>query len=139
MRISDWSSDVCSSDLVKIWKSENTDIEAALGEVGEIGGRGACLMLGYFGNQNATENSFNSQGWFLSGDLGRFDGKGNLEIIGRSKDLIIRGGHNIYPSQIEELALRHKSVFKVAAIPVQDDRLGERVCIAIIPEIGRAH
>lgn len=126
----------CSAYEVRIWKSENTDVEAAPGEVGEIGGRGACLMLGYFGNQSATENSFNAQGWFLSGDLGRFDDKGNLEIIGRSKDLIIRGGHNIYPSQIEELVLRHKAVFKVAAIPVRDDRLGERVCIAVIATPG---
>lgn len=126
----------CSAYEVKIWKSENTDIEAELGEVGEIGGRGACLMLGYFGNQSATENSFNAHGWFLSGDLGRFDAKGNLEIIGRSKDLIIRGGHNIYPSQIEELVLRHRSVFKVAAVPVRDERLGERVCIAVIAMPG---
>lgn len=126
----------CSAYEVKIWNSENTDVEAPKGEIGEIGGRGACLMLGYFGNQTETENSFNKAGWFLSGDLGRFDENGNLEIVGRSKDLIIRGGHNIYPSQIEELALRHPAVFKVAAIPVKDDRLGERVCIAVIATPG---
>lgn len=126
----------CSAYEVKIWTAENIDVEAPQGEIGEIGGRGACLMLGYFGNQTATENSFNKDGWFMSGDLGRFDENGNLEIVGRSKDLIIRGGHNIYPSQIEELALRHPSVFKVAAVPVRDDRLGERVCIAVIATPG---
>jgi acyl-CoA synthetase len=74
------------------------DKEVASGEVGHIGGRGAALMLGYLANQTATEGSFNSDGWFLSGDLGVMDAKGNLRIEGRLKDLIIRGGHNIYPS-----------------------------------------
>ena len=77
------------------------------GEVGEIGGRGAALMLGYFDNQAATEASFNRDGWFMSGDLGVLDERGNLKVVGRSKDLIIRGGHNIYPAHIEALALRH--------------------------------
>lgn len=127
----------CAAYEVKIWSSDNIDIEAAPGAVGEIGGRGACLMLGYFGNQATTESSFNAAGWFMSGDLGSMDAQGNLAIIGRSKDLIIRGGHNIYPSQIEDLALRHPALFKVAAYPVKDDRLGERVCLAVILREGR--
>ena len=89
-------------------------------------------MLGYFDNQTATESSFNRDGWFMSGDLGRIDQDGNLHIEGRLKDMIIRGGHNIYPSHIEALALRHAGVTKVACFPVADPRLGERVCIAII-------
>lgn len=123
----------CNAYEVKIWKSDAPDVEAGTGEAGEIGGRGACLMLGYFGNQIATERSFNAHGWFMSGDLGRIDADGNLEIIGRSKDLIIRGGHNIYPARIEDLAIRHPGALKVAAFPVPDDRLGEKVCLAIIP------
>lgn len=126
----------CAAYEVKIWRADAPDIEAAPGEVGEIGGRGACLTLGYFGNQSATERSFNAHGWFMSGDLGRLDAAGNLEIVGRSKDLIIRGGHNIYPSQIEDLAIRHPAAFKVAAFPVRDDRLGEKVCLAVIPKDG---
>ena len=126
----------CDSYEVKIWQQDNLDIEMGTGEIGEIGGRGACLMLGYFGNQNATEGSFNADGWFMSGDLGRLDDKGNLEILGRSKDLIIRGGHNIFPSQIEDLAIRHPSALKAAAFPVRDDRLGERVCLAVIARGG---
>jgi acyl-CoA synthetase len=101
------------------------------GEVGHIGGRGAALMLGYFANQAATEASFNSEGWFMSGDLGIQDEQGNLRIVGRLKDVIIRGGHNIYPSDIEAIAIRHEAVIKAAAFPVPDDRLGERVCLAI--------
>ncbi|MFD2251036.1 acyl-CoA synthetase [Pseudochelatococcus lubricantis] len=123
----------CAAYEVRIWRPDAPDIEAEPGEVGEIGGRGACLMLGYFGNQAITERSFNAHGWFMSGDLGRLDPNGNLEIVGRSKDLIIRGGHNIHPSRIEDLAIRHPSVFKVAAFPVRDDRLGEKVCLAVIP------
>ncbi len=126
----------CASYEVKIFKADDRDAEAAIGEIGEIGGRGASLMLGYFGNQQATERSFNRGGWFMSGDLGRLDEKGNLEIVGRSKDLIIRGGHNIYPSQIEDLAIRHPAAFKVAAFPVRDDRLGEKVCLAVIAKEG---
>lgn len=126
----------CDAYEVRIWGADAPDIEAAPGEIGEIGGRGACLMLGYFGNQLATERSFNAHGWFMSGDLGRLDAHGNLEIVGRSKDLIIRGGHNIYPSQIEDLAIRHPVAFKVAAFPVRDDRLGEKVCLAVIAKEG---
>jgi acyl-CoA synthetase len=68
----------------------------------------------------------------MSGDLGRLDANGNLEVVGRLKDLIIRGGHNIYPSQIEDLAIRHPLVFKAAAFPIDDPRLGERACLAVI-------
>jgi acyl-CoA synthetase len=89
-------------------------------------------MLGYFNNQTATETSFNSSGWFMSGDLGRFDDAGNLEIVGRKKDLIIRGGHNIHPGHIEEYAHRHPAIKKAAAFGVADPRLGEKVCLAII-------
>ncbi|MFJ4052964.1 class I adenylate-forming enzyme family protein [Pseudomonas sp. NPDC089743] len=121
---------------IRIWKADDRDLEAAPGEVGEIGGRGATLMLGYFGNHQATQGSFNRGGWFMSGDLGRIDALGNLEIVGRSKDLIIRGGHNIYPAEIENLVLRHPQVAKAAAFPVPDERLGERVCLGIIAEPG---
>ncbi|GJH27035.1 class I adenylate-forming enzyme family protein [Caballeronia novacaledonica] len=124
----------CSGYEIRLWQPDNPDLEAAPGEVGEIGGRGGVLMLGYFNNQSATESSFNSSGWFMSGDLGRFDSAGNLEIVGRKKDLIIRGGHNIHPSHIEEYAHRHPSIKKAAAFGVADERLGEKVCLAIICE-----
>ncbi len=122
----------CEVYEVKIFDQENPDIEALPGDVGEIGGRGAMLMLGYFDNQSATENSFNRDGYLMSGDLGWLDARGNLHFVGRKKDLIIRGGHNIYPAHIEDLAHRHPQVQKAAAFPVADDRLGEKVCLAII-------
>jgi acyl-CoA synthetase len=120
---------------VRIFDPANPDLEVPTGTVGEIGGRGAALMLGYFGGQDVTEKSFNRNGWFMSGDLGSLDADGNLTIQGRLKDLIIRGGHNIYPAHIEALALRHPAVEKVAAFPAADERLGEKVCIAVIGSI----
>jgi acyl-CoA synthetase len=121
---------------VRLFDPADSDREVAGGTVGEIGGRGAALMLGYFGDQNATAASFNRDGWFLSGDLGVLDERGNLTIVGRSKDLIIRGGHNIHPAHIEALALRHPAVARAACFPVADARLGERVCIAVIGAIA---
>jgi len=128
----------CHGYETRLFDPENPDGEAAPGAIGEIGTRGALLMLGYFDNQAATENSFNAAGWFMSGDLGRFDAKGNLQIVGRKKDLIIRGGYNIHPARIETLALRHPAILKAAAFPIADRRLGERVCLAIIPREGTA-
>ncbi|QXZ10682.1 acyl--CoA ligase [Comamonas sp. Y33R10-2] len=122
----------CHGYEVRLFDQENPDREVVQGEVGEIGGRGGLLMLGYFNNQTATEGSFNAGGWFMSGDLGRFDANGNLEIVGRKKDLIIRGGHNIHPAHIEEYAHRHMAVKKAAAFGVPDERLGEKVCLALI-------
>jgi len=122
----------CHGYEIRLWQPESPDLQAAPGEVGEIGGRGGVLMLGYFDNQAATEASFNRSGWFLSGDLGRFDEDGNLIVVGRKKDLIIRGGHNIYPAHIEEYAHRHPAVMKAAVFGVPDDRLGEKVCLAIL-------
>lgn len=126
----------CHGYETRLWDPEHPDREAAPGEIGEIGTRGALLMLGYFDNQSATETSFNASGWFMSGDLGRLDARGNLQIVGRKKDLIIRGGYNIHPARIENLALTHPAVLKAAAYPVADARLGERVCLAIIARDG---
>src|SRR6185437_5160796 len=114
----------------------NPDVEAQIGEIGQIGGRGASLMLGYFDDQSATEASFNAQGWFMTGDLGSLDANGFLRITGRKKDTILRGGHNIYPARIEALAVRHPGIEKAAAFPVADPRLGERVCLAVVMRPG---
>ncbi len=102
------------------------------GTIGQIAGHGACLMLGYFNNQQATESSFNKDGWFLSGDLGRIDENGNLIVTGRLKDIIIRGGHNIHPAKVEDIAVAHPTIEKAAAFAVPDDRLGEKVCLSVM-------
>lgn len=116
---------------IKIWKREDPNLEAPVGEVGQIGGRGSSLMLGYFDDQNATEDAFNATGWFMTGDLGWMDADGYLRVTGREKEIIIRGGHNIFPARIEALAMRHEAVVRAAALPVADARLGEKVCLAV--------
>jgi acyl-CoA synthetase len=126
----------CAGYEVKIWNPDNVDEALATGEVGEIGSRGACLMLGYFDNQPATEQAFNSAGWFMSGDLGSLDAAGRLRIVGRRKDIIIRGGRNIHPAKIEDYARSHPAVQKAAAFPVADTRLGEIVCLAVVLHEG---
>ena len=122
----------CDGYELRVFSAENPDHEIPTGEVGHIGGRGASLMLGYFDDQTGTEQSFNGDGWFMTGDLGRVDSRGYLQITGRIKDIIIRGGHNIHPARIEELAMRFPHVERAAAIPVKDERLGERVCIVVM-------
>lgn len=120
---------------VRVWDPDNPDRELPRGQTGEIGGRGACMMLGYYANQAANDKTFNRHGYLMSGDLGSIDAQGNLRMEGRAKDLIIRGGHNIYPSRIEALAMTHPAVSKAAAFPVPDERLGEKVCLGVIGNV----
>src|SRR3984893_11257183 len=131
-RIIDTCGRCCEGYEIRIWRQDNPDVAAAPGEIGQIGGRGASLMLGYFDDQAATEAAFNAQGWFMTGDLGWVDDAGYLHITGRLKDVIIRGGRNIYPARIEALAMGHDAVAKAAAFAVADPRLGERVCLAVV-------
>lgn len=129
-RIIESSGRACDGYEVRIWSLEDPDQELGAGEIGQIGGRGASLMLGYFDDQTATETSFNRAGWFMTGDVGMQDEDGYLVITGRKKELIIRGGHNIYPARIENLALQHQAVARAVVVPVPDARLGEKVCLA---------
>jgi acyl-CoA synthetase len=128
----------CAGYEIRIFDRDNPDRELPAREIGQIGGRGASLMLGYFDDQKTTEESFNREGWFMTGDLGWVDENGYLRITGRKKDVIIRGGHNIYPAKIEALAATHGSVQRAAAVPVTDQRLGERVCLAVMFQPGKA-
>jgi acyl-CoA synthetase len=127
----------CAGYELRVFKENDPNTEAAIGEVGQLGGRGASLMLGYFDDQAATEDAFNKSGWFMTGDLGTLDANGYLRIAGRSKDIIIRGGHNIHPAHIEELATRHPAVQRAAAVPMKDARLGEKVCLAVVNRQGQ--
>src|SRR5438270_9369225 len=123
----------CDGYQIRIWRQDDPDVEALPGETGEIGGRGASLMLGYFDDQMATEGAFNAQGWFMTGDLGWLDEDGYLHITGRKKEVIIRGGRNIYPMPIEAAATTCDGVETAAAFRLPDPRLGERVCLAVVP------
>ncbi|WP_431281296.1 class I adenylate-forming enzyme family protein [Humitalea sp. 24SJ18S-53] len=131
-RIIETSGRICPGYEVQVFARDNPEQALPAGEIGQIGGRGSSLMLGYFDDQAATEESFNSQGWFMTGDLGWVDAQGYIRITGRKKDVIIRGGHNIFPAKIETLAMQHPAIARAAALPVPDPRLGEKVCLAVM-------
>ncbi len=135
-RILETSGRACRSYAVRIFDEADADRELPVGEIGQIGGRGASLMLGYFDAQYLTEQAFNKTGWFMTGDVGWIDADGYIHVTGRKKDLIIRGGHNIYPAQIENLAMRHPLVERAVAVPVPDERLGEKVGIVVMLRDG---
>ncbi len=99
----------------------------AIGQVGEICFRGYHLMKGYYKAPEATAQVIDHQGWLHSGDLGTMDGLGYVAITGRLKDMIIRGGENIYPAEIEEVLFGHPAVAQVAVIGVPDDYWGEEI------------
>lgn len=106
------------------------------GQPGEILTVGPSVTVGYYNNPGANAKSFTPEGWFRSGDLGVFDDRGYLKIVGRKKEMIIRGGANIYPREIEEVLFKHPKVLDVAVIGVPDPRLGERPCACIVPRPG---
>lgn len=98
-----------------------------LGEQGEICFRGYHVMLGYYRNKKATEEAIDPQGWLHSGDLGTMDQDGYVKITGRLKNMIIRGGENIYPREIEECLFSHPDVAEAAVFGIPDDYWGEEV------------
>lgn len=104
-------------------------------EVGEILLKGACIMKGYFNNAAATAEVI-KDGWFYTGDLGYLDADGYLYIVGRSKELIVRGGMNIYPREIEEVLLRLPAIAECAVVGVPDRYMGERVKAFIVLKGG---
>lgn len=105
--------------------------------VGEILSRGPSVTVGYYNNADANARSFTEGGWFRTGDLGTFDAQGLLRIVGRKKEMIIRGGANIYPREIEEVLYQHPDIMDAAVIGIPDARLGERTCACIVPRPGR--
>jgi long-chain acyl-CoA synthetase len=101
------------------------------GEVGQLAVRGHNVMKGYWRRPDATAAAVTPAGWFLTGDLGRADEDGYLYVVGRLKDMIIRGGLNIYPREIEEVLHGHPAVGEAAVVGVPDERLGEEVGAAV--------
>lgn len=100
-------------------------------EVGEIWGSGPASASGYFRDVEATWQAWTEDGWFKSGDLGRIDSQGNLILAGRKKDLIIRGGQNVYPAETESILLTHPAVAAVAVVAMPDALMGEKACAYI--------
>jgi long-chain acyl-CoA synthetase len=110
--------------------------ELPAGEVGEIVIRGENVMKGYFNRPEATAESIDADGWFRTGDMARADADGYFFIVDRKKDLIIRGGYNVYPREIEEVLYEHPAVREAAVVAVPDDHLGEEVGAAVALKDG---
>ena len=106
------------------------------GTAGEILTYGPSVSIGYYDNPDANARSFSPDGWFATGDIGSLDASGYLKIVDRKKELIIRGGANIYPREIEEVLYQHPKVLEAAAVGIPDQRLGERVCACIVVRPG---
>lgn len=115
---------------------DDNDQECPPGAVGEILSRGPSITIGYYNNPDANARSFTPDGWFRTGDLGTFDEHGLLRIAGRKKEMIIRGGANIYPREIEEVLYQHPDIMDAAVIGIPDPRLGERTCACVVPRPG---
>ena len=98
------------------------------GEVGELCTRGYCVMLGYWDEPDRTAEAIDAARWMHTGDLATIDAEGYCNIVGRIKDLVIRGGENIYPREVEEYLFRHPKVAEVQVIGVPDPRMVEELC-----------
>src|SRR5438270_2036313 len=110
---------------------DEDDHEVEQGEVGEIVIRGHNVMKGYWNRRDATEEAI-VDGWFHSGDIGRVDEEGYFSIVDRKKELIIRGGYNVYPREIEEVLYEHPAVQEAAVVGVPDEKMGEEVGAAVV-------
>jgi non-ribosomal peptide synthetase component E (peptide arylation enzyme) len=112
--------------------------EVPHGDIGEIAARGPSVHLGYHNNSNANAEAFTADGWFRTGDLGRYvDDDLNVEIVGRRKEIINRGGKKFFPREIEEILYTHPKILHAAMVGIADARLGERNCLCVMPKAGQ--
>jgi non-ribosomal peptide synthetase component E (peptide arylation enzyme) len=105
--------------------------EVGKGETGEVWGQGPASTPGYYGDEEATRQAWEG-GWFKMGDLARWDDEGNLVIVGRKKDLIIRGGQNIYPVEVENSLRTHPKVLDAAIVGMPDPIMGQKCCAFVV-------
>jgi fatty-acyl-CoA synthase len=125
-----------SHQEVKVIDVNNGEI-LPVGETGEICFRGYHIMKGYYGDADATGKAIDTNGWLRSGDLGAMDSDGYVSITGRLKEMIIRGGENLYPREIEDLIFTHPKVAEVAVFGVPDDYFGEEAMAWIQLHAGK--
>jgi acyl-CoA synthetase (AMP-forming)/AMP-acid ligase II len=121
----------CAGMELKVVDREGQPVPA--GADGELWVRGPMVALGYFRQPGLTAEQFLPDGWFRTGDQAHMDADGYIKITGRIKDLIIRGGVNISPVEIENILFAHPKVSNVAVVGMPDPRLGERVCAFVVP------
>ena len=121
---------------IKIIDPENGTV-VPRGERGEFCTRGYSVMQGYWGDLEKTREAIDADGWMHTGDLATMDGKGYVNIVGRIKDMVIRGGENIYPREIEEYLYRHPKVQDVQVVGLPDKKYGEELCAWVITKPGQ--
>src|SRR3954453_4844886 len=119
---------------MKVVDDDGNEVEQ--GEVGEIAIRGPNVMKGYWRKDDATAEVMDDDGWFLTGDMAKVDEDGYFFIVDRKKELIIRGGYNVYPREVEEALYGHPAVQEAAVVGVPDDRMGEEVGAAVVLKSG---
>jgi cyclohexanecarboxylate-CoA ligase len=127
-------SDGTPVDFMEIRVLDDEGRPVAVGESGDLQVRGPSQALGYFRRPDLYEASSPDGDWFDTGDVARLRADGGIRIVGRTKDLLIRGGENVPVAEVEALLLRHPKVLEVAVIGVPDERLGERGCAVITTE-----
>ena len=108
----------------------------AIGETGEFCTKGYSVMYGYWGDEEKTREAIDRDGWMHTGDLATMDAQGYVNIVGRIKDMVIRGGENVYPREIEEFLYQHPAISDVQVIGVPDEKYGEELCACIILKPG---
>ncbi len=112
------------------------DVDVRLGEGGTVEVRGPNVFGGYWERPDATAAAFTNDGWFRTGDIGELDADGYLRLVGRASDLIITGGYNVYPREVEDAILEHSDVVDVAVVGVADETWGERVVAFVVLRDG---
>ena len=108
------------------------------GERGEFCTRGYSVMHGYWGDEARTREAIDAEGWMHTGDLATMDAEGYVNIVGRIKDMVIRGGENVYPREIEEFLYSHPQVQDVQVVGVPDARFGEELCAWVVAKPGQS-
>lgn len=121
---------VCEGEEVQLRRPDGSVVPR--GQTGEVFWRGANNTYGYLNQPDYDLANWDPEGWYRSGDLGEFDDAGYLRIVGRAKDMILRGGMNIFPLEVETVLIKHHAVAAVAIVPVPDARLGERACAVVV-------
>jgi fatty-acyl-CoA synthase len=116
----------------------DTGLIAAIGDAGEFCTKGYSVMRGYWEDEDKTREAIDSEGWMHTGDLATMDAEGYVNIVGRIKDMVIRGGENVYPREIEEFLYRHPAVSDVQVIGVPDAKYGEELCAWIVLKSGQS-
>jgi len=123
---------------VEIKITDENNRVVPVGEKGEICARGYSVMQGYWNDEERTRETIDAANWLHSGDLGVMDDEGYVQVVGRIKDMIIRGGENVYPREVEEFLYTNSNIAEVQVFGIPDSKMGEEVCAWIQLHPGKS-